>query len=291
MPIISVVIPSFNCTAYICSAIDSILTQIMQDFDIIVVDDGSTDSTREVLGRYSQENRVRYIYQENRGLPGARNTGARASTAKYVAFLDADDMLTPDALSMMSDTLDASGESWCVTDILKINGNSREIHRTEMPDGDLFYGILKDDFIRRGMFFRREDILAVGLYDESMKNREDWDLNIRMIESGRSFTYVPKPLYLYSWREGSITTGNQATMLSYTEQLLRKHHKRLADAGNLEGAKVYAETMWGLARNHFYMTRNFRKAFLCVKESLAYDPSPRRLFHPVIQQFQRLRAN
>jgi glycosyltransferase involved in cell wall biosynthesis len=291
MPTVSVIIPSFNCAEFLGDAIESVLAQTMQAFEVIVVDDGSTDGTAEVIGRYSSDLRIRYIYQDNRGLPGARNTGALSSTGRFLAFLDADDSLAADALEKLSSALLRSEASWCVMDLLKVCGAKRELRRTEIPAGDAFYGILRDDFIRRGMFFRREDFMAAGMYDEQMKNREDWDINIRMLERGKAFHYIPEPLYLYSWREGSITTGNPAKMLFYTEQILRKHHKRLADAGDPEAVKLYAENMWGLARNHFYLTRNVRKALQCVRESLAYDPSPRRLFHPVVHQLQKLTAS
>lgn len=285
---VSVIVPSFNCAPYLADALNSVLVQTMQDFEVIVVDDGSTDQTPEVVNRYSGDHRIHYLYQNNRGLPGARNAGARRANAAYLAFLDADDALAPDALEKLATALDHSDAAWCVVDLLKIRGAAREIQRSQVPEKDHFYEILADDFIRRGMFFRRDAFIDVGMYDEEMKNREDWDINIRMLERGKRFVYVPEPLYIYSWREGSITTGNPAKMLFYTERIIRKHHKRLADAGDATARKLYAESMWGLARNYFYLMGSVRKTMACVRESLAYDPSPRRLFHPVVHQFQRL---
>jgi glycosyltransferase involved in cell wall biosynthesis len=288
MPEVSVIIPSFNCADYIAGSIDSVLRQTLQDFEIIVVDDGSADDTRRVIDRYLVDPRFRYIHQPNCGLPGARNTGARAARAPYLAFLDADDALDAGALEKMWTALARSEACWCVIDLLKVCGAKSEMRKTQVPAGNLFYGILRDDFIRRGMFLRRDVFMAVGMYDEEMKNREDWDLNIRMLERGKAFVYVPEPLYLYSWREGSITTGNPAKMLFYTERVLRKHHKRLADSGDALAAKLYAENLWELARKHFYGSRNIRKALACMRESFIYDMSLRRLLHPVFHQFQRL---
>lgn len=285
-PKVSVVIPSFNCAEYIADTIDSILAQTLMDIEIIVVDDGSTDHTRQVIDRYSAVPNLRYVYQDNRGLPGARNAGVRVSSGLYLAFVDADDALRPDALASLYAALDGSQASWCVMDILKVRSGTQEIQRSAIPAGDLFYGILRDDFIRRAMFFRREDFIAVGMYDETMKNREDWDINIRMLESRRSFVYIPEPLYFYRWREGSITTGPSEKMLDYTRALLRKHHKRLADSGDIQAARIYAANMWDLARRYFYQKRNFRKASACVWESLAYDRNPKRLFHPLVYQFK-----
>lgn len=287
---VSVIIPSFNCAEYVAEAIQSVLAQTMQDFEVIVVDDGSTDHTRQVIERFANEPRVIYFYQQNRGLPGARNAGAGVSTAPYLAFLDADDTLAPDALEKMGDALERTGAGWCVIDLLKVRGNGNEIQRSEIPEKDKFYAILADDYIRRGMFFRREAFLAAGMYDEEMKNREDWDLNIRLLEFGQDFVYVPEPLYLYSWRDGSITTGSPAKMLFYTEKLLRKHHKRLADGGDRRAAKTYAANMWDLARRYFYSMRDVKKSLACCRESLAYDMNAGRVFHPVVHQFHRLFA-
>jgi len=286
---VSVVIPSYNCAEFVCAAIDSVLAQTMQDYEVIVVDDGSADNTADLLRRYQAEPNFRYIYQQNRGLPGARNAGALLSRGEYLAFLDADDTLAPQALERMTGQLERSGASWCLVDILKVNGDRREVRRTELQAGNSLHLILKEDFIRRAMFFRRQDFFQIGMYDESMRYREDWDINIRMFEDRRPFVYVAEPLYLYSWREGSITTGNRAKVLAYTQQLLRKHHKRLADGGDRAIARIYAANLWDLARQYVYLVRDYKRALVCGAESLVYDFNWPRLFHPLLHNFGRLR--
>ncbi|GAN77658.1 glycosyltransferase family 2 protein [Acidisphaera rubrifaciens] len=274
---VSVVVPSYNCAALLPRAVGSVLRQTMQDFELVIVDDGSTDETPDVIARYRCERRIRCVVQGNRGLPAARNAGMAVSTAPYVAFLDADDELAPDALAVLTAALDADpGAGWCVTDITRITGETRDIVRSRIP-GDIFYGILEDDFIRRGMFFRRAALAAAGLYDPHVRMREDWDLNIRLIHGGVPFVYVPEPLYWYHWREGSITTGRPHRKLAYTRQVLRKHHKRLADAGDPRAAAIYAECMWDLGRRYFYETRTWQRVLACMAESLAYGIGPRRI--------------
>jgi len=83
-PKVSVIIPTYNCARYIPEAIESVLNQTYKDFEIIVVDDGSTDNTKEVLNRYIIENLIKYIYQNNQGPGAARNTGIKAAKGEYV---------------------------------------------------------------------------------------------------------------------------------------------------------------------------------------------------------------
>src|SRR3989338_1124324 len=99
-PLVSVVIPTYNCARYLRETLDSVLEQTCQDFEIIVVDDGSTDDTRELVNSYARRcpDKVRYIHQENGGPSQARPTGIRPAGGAFLALLDADDKWTPDRL-------------------------------------------------------------------------------------------------------------------------------------------------------------------------------------------------
>jgi glycosyltransferase involved in cell wall biosynthesis len=280
---VSVVIPTYNCAGYLGRALDSVLAQTMQDFQIVIADDGSTDDTQDAIRPYLTDPRISSIVQANQGLPGARNAGVRASSAAYLAFLDADDELAPNALDVLTATLDSQpAMCWCVSDVLRICGPERAVLRSQIPEDSLFYGILRDDFIRRGMFMRRDSLVAVGLYDVAMKIREDWDLNIRLVRAGMPFVYIPEPLYWYHWRRASITTGNPSKALAYTGALLRKHHKAIADAGDARAARIYAENMWHLGRTYFHATGNLPKTLKCVLESLKYNLDLGRVVHPLL---------
>src|ERR1700674_2946625 len=91
--LVSVVIPTYNYRQFVVEAVESVLAQTYRPIELIVVDDGSTDGTRAELERF--EGQIRYMFQENRGLPAARNRGIRAAAGEYVAFLDADDVWAP----------------------------------------------------------------------------------------------------------------------------------------------------------------------------------------------------
>lgn len=108
MPQVSVIIPTYNRATYVTRAVASVLSQTYRDFEIIVVDDGSSDSTQQVLGPY--EDRVRYVFQENAGPGAARNHGIRISTGAYLAFLDCDDLWMPSFLEKTVAALDAHAQ-------------------------------------------------------------------------------------------------------------------------------------------------------------------------------------
>jgi glycosyltransferase involved in cell wall biosynthesis len=286
MSLVSVIIPAFNAAATISATIDSVLSQTLQDFEIIVSDDGSTDSTVSVVSRYRIDPRVRYMFHDNRGTAHAKNLAARQAKGEYLAFLDADDTLDRTALERMVQQLRVTGAIWCIVDVVKIIGNDRIIRRSQFPSGNLLLGILEQDFVTRSPFHLRSSFLASGMFDEDLAVREDWDINIRMIEGGRPFTYINEPLYIYARTEGSLMTGNLRRTLTCTEKVLRKHHKKLADSGNAQIASIYARNLWRLAHSYFYEARDFREAFRCVCESMRYDLSLYRLLHPIIHRIE-----
>ena len=104
MPKVSVIIPTYQYDSFIGEAIDSVLAQTYKDYELIVVDDGSIDRTREIISKYGSN--INYIYQENKGLAAARNTGIRATKGEYLSFLDADDAWLPNKLEVEVEFLD-----------------------------------------------------------------------------------------------------------------------------------------------------------------------------------------
>ena len=107
MPKVSVIIPAYNASDYIAAAINSVLRQTFKDYEIIVVNDGSTDNTVDVLKPFMS--RIRYIYQDNKGEKGAKNTGIKLAEGEYIALLDSDDLWMEDKLERQVPILDESG--------------------------------------------------------------------------------------------------------------------------------------------------------------------------------------
>jgi glycosyltransferase involved in cell wall biosynthesis len=273
-PKVSVVIPSYNSAHCVGDAIQSIIDQTYANWEVVVVDDGSADDTEAAVQRFRADPRIRYIRQENRGLPGARNAGARAATGDYLAFLDADDLLERRALELMVGAAISHNAQWCICNVVLRRNGVDEIVQTRLPD-DAFRHLLAHDFIARAPFFRRDAFNAIGMYDELMLAREDWDINIRAMEHGLPFILEETPLYIYQVAPTGISR-NSRKMLTYTERILNKHHRRLA-AHDPQVRRILADSFWDLARRWLYQVRDYRRAFVCAAKSIMWDRSPVRL--------------
>lgn len=195
-PAVSIIIPTFNHGAYIYEAITSVQNQTLQDFEIVVVDDGSTDETREIVSSF-QDERIHYLYQENRGLPAARNTGIKYASSPLIALLDADDLFGPDKLTVATAFMRSKPETGLFYNgHIKMNGSGEPflIHRvpTQLTLADLVLGY---PFSPSDVVIRREWIERIGYYDESrIPNSEDLDLHLRLYQAGCVFSGVPAAL-------------------------------------------------------------------------------------------------
>ena len=190
---VSVIIPAYNQADYVGKAIQSVLDQTYPDWELIVVDDGSTDATASVVRQF-HDPRIRYIYQANKGASGARNTGIAKSSGKYVTFLDADDMYHPDKLEAQVTHLDqnpAIGLSYLSRIVIDQQGNELMLDRapvkTSLKTLVLGWPITMNDFM-----VRRSWIEEVGGFDESFVVNEDRDFFLRLNLAGCQFAKVDR---------------------------------------------------------------------------------------------------
>ncbi len=181
-PTVSVIIPTFNRDWSLRDAIDSVLAQTYTDFELIVVDDGSTDRTHDILEAYGD--RLRRIHQANRGVSAARNSGIGVSTGRLVAFLDSDDIWLPEKLAVQVAFFEDDRSALiCQTEEIWIrNGmrvNPRKRHRK--PSGLIFESSLALCLVSpSAVMVRRELFGEVGLFDEELPACEDYDLWLRV---------------------------------------------------------------------------------------------------------------
>jgi glycosyltransferase involved in cell wall biosynthesis len=208
MPQVSVIIPAYNRADMIGDAIQSVLDQTYADWELIVVDDGSEDNTADVIAGYDDP-RISYIYQDNRKLPGARNTGIRAASGPYVAFLDSDDLFLPHKLEWQVAALDAQPELGLIAgghvEVDKQLHILREVQPWHgQPTLELTDWLVGCPFCPSSPLIRREWLFKANLFDEAMQRIEDWDLWLRMSRIGCKMAWLHKPVCYYRFHGGNM---------------------------------------------------------------------------------------
>lgn len=249
-PKVSVVIPSYNYAAYLPRAIESALAQTYTDLEVIVVDDGSTDDTPTVVQPYLD--RIRYIRQANKGLPGARNTGIRASQSEFIALLDADDAWLPEKLERQMPRFQDPAVTIVFTDLSVEygDGSTKPSFLAERPltcEGDVTDAYIQSRFLfPSAMVFRRDAMEECRLFDETMLACEDVELFTKMTLRGK-VAWVNEPLMIRTEGTGQNITGNGEKLQNY---LIRAFHSLL---GNVEMPSTTRTVMRReLGLNYFY---------------------------------------
>ena len=229
-PTVSVIIPTYNRAHSIVSAIQSVLNQTYQGFEIIVVDDGSTDNTKEIMREIqTQDKRIRYIgYEKNKGAPTARNTGIKASRCDYIAFQDSDDEWSPEKLEKQMKAFESASPKVGVvyTGFYRLGKR-----KTYMPsirrkktqrEGDIFSSLLEGNLVGTPtILIKRECFERAGLFDENLTALQDWELVIR-ISKYYDFIFVDEPLLISPDTPDSISANRKARARAL-ELILEKH--------------------------------------------------------------------
>ncbi len=227
----SVIIPAYNRAWALPRAIDSVLEQDYPHVEIIVIDDGSSDDTPDVLQRYKEK--IRVLIQENKGVSAARNLGIRNSTGDFIALLDSDDAWEKNKLSCQMDFFDAHPEALiCQTQEIWIRNGVRvnPKNRHKKPSGMIFEPSLSLCLISPSAVMMKKQLFQIkGYFDETLPVCEDYDLWLRICHD--------TPVYLID-TIGTIKTGG------HEDQLSRRHSQdkyRIASIVKLLQSKVLTE--------------------------------------------------
>ncbi|MBP0012702.1 MAG: glycosyltransferase [Roseofilum sp. SBFL] len=250
MPLISVIIPAYNSEKTIAETVESVLKQTFADFELIVINDGSTDGTLEVLSRI-QDPRLKVFSHPNAGSNPSRNRGFAQSSGEYIAFLDADDLWTPDKLEAQLNALQenpqaAVAHSWCNL----IDESSKFLSRGGYctANGDVYPHLLLVDILENGSnpLIRREALNKVGAFDESLPAGQDWDLYLRLAAQYHFIT-VERPQISYRISSHSLSS-NVVKLESGCLQVITKAFNQAPDVlqylkpytlGNLYNYLIY----------------------------------------------------
>ncbi len=201
-PLVSIIMPAYNAAEYIAAAIESVLSQNYRNFELIIVDDGSTDNTKDIIAGFKDE-KIKYFYKENAGAASARNLAIKKSKGDFLITLDADDMIAPDFIAKHLQQFEKHPETdlvYCDDYLIDEDGKPTQVsERPEYPDRkslikDLFrYGCPIVPFrtcIRKSVFDK------IGFFDEDLLVGEDYDMMRRFVKSGLKIHHLKDALYL-----------------------------------------------------------------------------------------------
>lgn len=209
---VSVIIPSYNYCEYIEECLNSVLSQSYPNTQVIVVDDGSTDGTSDILEKYRKW--VEVLHQENAGPAAAKNAGIKLASGEFICFLDADDIFLPDKIHMQLDLMqDNSSVGLVHTGVNWINENG-EIFKVDFKtsihdkEEQIFQLLIANYITSSSVMIRRDVFRDVGLFNEKLKYAEDYEMWLRIIRNFR-IEVISQPLICYRWHGRNLTLSTK----------------------------------------------------------------------------------
>lgn len=238
-PVVSIIIPCYNQACYLAEAVESALKQTYSALEVLVIDDGSTDTTREVATHYPA---VRYVHQANQGVSAARNTGIQHSTGDYLVFLDADDRLLPTAVATNLAFLESDATCAFAAGhyrYIDANGTPSCEKRPHRITSDHYRALLERNYI--GMpavgMYRRAVFDEIGLFDSRFHGCEDYDMYLRIAQ--RHAIHCHSVLVAEYRRHGAGLSNNAAAMLTTALRVLAAQKSYIDASGDARLQAAY----------------------------------------------------
>lgn len=272
-PLISVIIPVYNLENYLHEAIDSVLCQTYQNFELIVVDDGSIDTSRDIILQYAKQvpQKFRYVFQENQGAAAARNKGIKLAQGEWIAFLDGDDVWKPYKLERQLKFAEDHPTTNILSSLAEVYGKNGLLWNSRPTLSDLKVELLlRGCFITLSTMLIKKTLLLREMFDERLEAAHDIELCVRLAGTCRYF-FVNESLIYYRIRKNSISD------LFSTRYIQVYNHYQLVKR---EFEKM---TMTDSAKYSPYLPE-FRR----VMRNLSHDAAYSSLFSPKASLFIRL---
>lgn len=212
-PTISVILPVYNSAPYLAATIESILAQTLPDFELIVLNDGSTDNSVAIIHSFS-DNRIRYLEQPNRGLVYTLNRGISEARGRYIARIDADDLCLPERFAKQAAWLDAHPQTalaGCFVTFINEQGEETGIwpeDRNNYTAAQIRHTLPYLNCMAHPGIMARTEVMRAYRYNPAQQHIEDYDLWLRMQAEGEVMEKVPEVLLLYRVHTTSITSIN-----------------------------------------------------------------------------------
>jgi len=239
-PRVSVVLPTYNQAQYLPQALDSVLNQTWHDYELIVVNDGSTDNTPHILDEYQQRHGFTVIHQENKKLPCALNAGFRRAKGQYLTWTSSDNIMLPSMLKVLVNALNRHPQVGLVyADWEVIDEHGTALGTVQTLDFDRHL-LMRTNFVNACFLYRRVCQEAVGLYDPAYIYAEDWEYWWRISHSFKMMR-VPQVLYRYRVHSSSLT---EREVLTKTEGRSIGYRKLAVDFHSHPWTWYFSKLKW-----------------------------------------------
>lgn len=287
-PLVSIIIPCFNAERFIADAIRSALTQEYPNFEVIVIDDGSTDRSLEIIRSFD----VRWETGPNRGGSEARNRGIRLARAELIQFLDADDLLYPQKLQRQVQALNATGADMVYCDCEFIGESASVLlHSREIGSQDPVQFILGGTLPTPAVMHYRTNLLAAGGFTSGMACAQERDLHLRLACMGLRIAHLPEVLVTARRMAGSVSS-DLIKVIDQHIAIARRGYEMLKNLGTLTESRARALAGWLASDARIYLRHGLhakaKEYFQTAREmhidgglSLAYE-KPARVLRSVL---------
>lgn len=268
MSFVSVIIPTYNGSRYICETIDSVLLQTYKDYEIIVIDDGSTDQTEDTLKKYGSK--IKYLYQRNQGPSAARNFGIKNSVGKYIGFLDHDDIWLPNKLEIQVKILDENHDlAFVCADAYCIDSFGKIIKLWKMHKRETFKNLYESNFVLNlTALVKKSCFNDIGGYDKKLFVCQDYDLWLRLAKKYK-FKHLNYALAKYRKHENNIS--NNIELLAMDRIAIFKK-KEFFNSTNLVKNRIKIAREFLIIAEYNYVKENYHKASIYFIKSVIYFP-------------------
>ena len=279
---ISVVIPSYNQASFLPESIESVLKQTLKPHEIIVVDDGSNDNTKEVVAQYP----VTYLHENNSGPSVARNYGIQRATGDWIALLDADDVWLPRKLEVQASRIKDEGLCYCATTRFFGDGHTEDAET--FPWDGAREALKRRNFIDpSSVLVRRDLVLSVGGFDPNMRAAEDWELWLKLLRVCK-FVDVPERLLRYRVTSSSASSDPEIHLNSM-ERIVAAGTADLTPARRFVESRRMRSVRYSMIAIKYREKGDYRNSLRFAMRGLRQWPSPfyDRAFKIVLLEIRR----
>lgn len=250
VPTVSVVLPVYNGAQYLAEAVNSILAQTFENFELIMIDDGSTDLSPQILTEYARhDSRIRVIVRENRGLATTLNESIDVARGKWIARMDQDDIALPQRLERQLQWLEQTGADLCGSWVQRFGSSDNRIFRLRQTDEAIRMEMLFASPFAHPAVMMRTASAKLLRYDKAYEKAEDYDLWTRAAQAGWRMTNVPEVLLLYRIHSTQISTLTATRQQQLGQEIRRRywefvfHSMQLNSKWNNEALKIFDSSL------------------------------------------------